>query len=100
VCEDQGWATKDMWKKLNAGATWYVFYYYIDVVLLESSFLISLFEYRACYGTVSCCCVYRHKRDLWFYRYKAKNEAYMYWNQSDKHWWIDEPGGNGTSLTL
>lgn len=49
VCQQQGWASEMMWKKLNAGAAWY----------------------------------------------KASNGAYIYWNQSDKHWWIDEPGGSG-----
>jgi hypothetical protein len=28
----------------------------------------------------------------WF---KAANEAYIYWNLSDRHWWIDAPNGNG-----
>jgi len=28
----------------------------------------------------------------WF---KAKNEAYIYWNNSDHCWWIDQPDGNG-----
>eukprot|EP00908_Phaeocystis_cordata_P022282 Transcript_4703.p2 GENE.Transcript_4703~~Transcript_4703.p2 ORF type:complete len:375 (+),score=95.91 Transcript_4703:114-1127(+) len=25
----------------------------------------------------------------------AKNGAYIYWNQSDRSWWIDEPDGHG-----
>lgn len=28
----------------------------------------------------------------WF---RASNGAYIYWNQSDQHWWIDEPSGAG-----
>lgn len=28
----------------------------------------------------------------WF---KAANEAYIYWNTADRHWWIDAPDGNG-----
>merc|ERR1711871_378614 len=28
----------------------------------------------------------------WF---KAKNEAYIYWNHGDGHWWIDHPNGDG-----
>jgi len=27
--------------------------------------------------------------------YKAPNGAYIYWNHGDRHWWIDEPGGDG-----
>lgn len=29
---------------------------------------------------------------VWF---KAKNEAYIYFNLMDRHWWIDAPNGNG-----
>jgi hypothetical protein len=28
----------------------------------------------------------------WF---SARNGAYIYWNESDAHWWIDTPDGNG-----
>jgi len=27
--------------------------------------------------------------------YRATNGAYIFWNSSDKHWWIDKPDGNG-----
>merc|ERR1711988_1135341 len=27
--------------------------------------------------------------------YKGQNEAYIYFNQSDLHWWIDGPEGDG-----
>ena len=27
-----------------------------------------------------------------------KNAAYIYWNGSDGHWWIDEPGGLGVYI--
>ena len=33
----------------------------------------------------------------WF---KAANGAYIYWNASDKHWWIDKPDGNGVYKAL
>merc|ERR1712028_51189 len=40
-------------------------------------------------------------RDMWLQLgaglawYKAQNGAYIYWNASDKHWWIDQPDGSG-----
>lgn len=32
--------------------------------------------------------------------YEASNGAYMYWNQSDRQWWIDEPSGAGVYVAL
>merc|ERR1712070_211832 len=33
----------------------------------------------------------------WF---KAENEAYIYWNHADRHWWIDRPDGAGVYKAL
>ena len=30
--------------------------------------------------------------------YKATNSAYIYWNQTNGVWWIDEPSGNGVYI--
>jgi len=30
--------------------------------------------------------------------YEAPNEAYIYWNRSDGHWWIDLPSGAGAYI--
>ena len=32
--------------------------------------------------------------------YEAENGAYIYWNQSDRQWWLDEPNGNGVYVAL
>jgi hypothetical protein len=28
----------------------------------------------------------------------STNDSYIYWNNADEHWWIDEPGGLGVSI--
>ena len=28
------------------------------------------------------------------------NGAYIYWNASDRQWWVDEPNGNGVYVAL
>merc|ERR1711924_87220 len=32
--------------------------------------------------------------------YQAENGAYMFWNTSDRHWWIDKPDGLGAYKAL
>ncbi len=34
---------------------------------------------------------------LWLH---AENDAYIYLNSMDNHWWIDEPNGNGVYIAL
>jgi len=30
--------------------------------------------------------------------FQAENEAYIYWNRADLHWWIDLPSGAGAYI--
>ena len=83
TCQQQGWDTDALWKQLNGGAAWYK-------------------QRNGCgakrdsnlRGSMSFACMPQYCLVL-LTSFQSHSTAYIYWNMSDRHWWIDDPSGAG-----